>query len=655
MQLFRWLVGRSCRIVLICLAGWLPRLAAAASLPEKPNFIFILADDMGYGDIGPFGSRKNRTPNLDRMASEGMKFTSFYAAPVCTPSRAQILTGCYAKRVSLPDVIFPRSHIGLSTNEHTIASLLKPLGYATFAIGKWHVGDDPSFLPTRHGFDHYLGLPYSNDMGGEVPGKDTDRWKTSKPPLPLVRDEEVIETLRPKDQDKLTALYTDAAIKFIRQNKNHPFFLYLPHTAVHIPLHPGEKFRGKSANGLYGDWVEEVDWCVGQVMAEVRKLGLEDRTLIVFSSDNGPWLSKGTNAGNAGPLRGGKGGTFEGGVREPTIAWWPGEVPAGAVCDEVAANFDLLPTFVKLAGGTVPTDHKVDGRDIAPLLLGEAGAHSPHEAFYYFASTSLQAVRSGPWKLAIVPQYEGKGPYTSISPDLSHPLPPRLYNLDQDIGERHDVAEEHPDIVQHLESYVREMDQDLGASKANGPGVREPGRIAHPSGLWLHGYKPPEPTPYEPSDLLHVGDEIEKDEAPQIAGKSLSITCEVKPKSQNAVIVAQGGTRDGYSLYLTDGIPTFSVRENGKLYSIAASTTPGKTYAIEAQLQTDGTMTLAIDHQIAATGKAPGLIPHQPRESMSVGFDSGAPVAKYKNNPKDPFQGKITGLKVMTMAATKEP
>src|SRR5665213_2279065 len=243
---------RSSQIAFLCLAAFLPWIAGGASLPDKPNFIFILADDMGYGDIGPFGSVKNRTPNLDRMAREGMKFTSFYAAPLCTPSRAQILTGCYSKRVSLPDVIFPRSHIGLNPNEHTIASLLKLQGYATIAIGKWHVGDDPSFLPTRHGFDHYLGLPYSNDMGGEVPGKDTDRWKKHTPPLPLVRDEEVIETLKPKDQDKLTALYTDTAVKFIKQNKDHPFFLYLPHTAVHVPLHPGAKFRGKSANGLYG-------------------------------------------------------------------------------------------------------------------------------------------------------------------------------------------------------------------------------------------------------------------------------------------------------------------------------------------------------------------------------------------------------------------
>ena len=625
----------------------------AAPLPDKPNFIFILADDMGYGDIGPFGSTKNRTPNLDRMAREGLKLTSFYAAPVCTPSRAQILTGCYAKRVSLPDVIGPRSPIGLNTNEHTISSLLKALGYATIAIGKWHVGDAPGFLPQHYGFDHYLGLPYSNDMGGEVPGKDTDKWKSHRPPLPLVRDETVIETLRPEDQDKLTALYTDEAIKFIHDNQSRPFFLYLPHTAVHVPLHPGANFRGKSANGLYGDWVEEVDWCVGRVMDTVRELGLQDRTLIVFSSDNGPWLAKGRDAGSAAPLRGGKGGTYEGGVREPTIAWWPGHIAAGAVSDAVAANFDLLPTFVHLAGGQVPKDHKIDGKDISPLLLGKT-AQSPHQAHFYFSSTSLEAVRSGPWKLAIVPQYEGFGPADREFPDLKKPLTPRLYNLDSDIGERYDVAADHPAVVQRLMGYIREMDKDLGVHK-NGPGVREPGRVARPMGLWLPGQMPPEETPYQPTDELHVGDEIDAGAAPQIAGKRLLITCEVAPKSANAIIVAQGGKQTGYSLYLTDGVPSFAVRENGKLYTVSAPAAPGPAYRIEARLESGGALSLAIDGQAPVTGKAPGLVTKQPEESMCVGFDSGAPVAKYKNKATDPFQGAITGLKIVTEEATTSP
>lgn len=618
----------------------------AEDLPEKPNFIFILADDMGYGDIGPFGSAKNRTPNLDRMAREGMKLSSFYAAPVCTPSRAQIITGCYAKRVSLPSVIGPRSHVALSTNELSIATELKKLGYATMAVGKWHLGDDPAHLPTHYGFDHYLGLPYSNDMGGEVPGKDTDKWKKRVPPLPLVRDEEVIETLRPDDQDKLTALYTAESIQFIKANANHPFFLYLPHTAVHVPLHPGAKFRGKSANGRYGDWVEEVDWCVGQIMDAVRQLGLEKKTLIVFSSDNGPWLAKGTNAGTAGPLRGGKGGTYEGGERVPTLAWWPGFVPAGSTSDAVGANFDLLPTFVKLAGGTLPASHKIDGRDISPLLLGQTRA-SPHPAFFYFAGQMLQAVRSGPWKLAIVPQYEGVGAHDNEAPDLNNPQS-RLYNLDEDIGERRDVAADHPDIVQRLLSYMREMDQDLGADKANGPGVREPAHLAKPVGLWLPGQEPPALSPYQAGDLLHIGDSLDPEEAPQIAQKTLRITCKVKPKSRNAVIVAQGGRRDGYSLYLTEGKPAFAVREDSRLFTIEATNVPGQSYALEARLGPGGKMTLAIDHQSASEGQAAGLIQRQPQESMDVGYDSGAPVAKYKGKAASPYQGALSDLKVET-------
>ena len=299
-------------------------------------------DDMGYGDIGPFNSdTKNRTPNLDRMAKEGMKLTSFYAAPVCTPSRAQILTGCYAKRVSLPQVIMPASPIGLNRDEHTIASLLKAQGYATLCVGKWHVGDQPDFLPVHYGFDHYFGLPYSNDMGGEWDGAEDTPTDKRKPPLPLVRDEKVIETLKPADQDRLTERYTEEAVQFIRDHKDSPFFLYLAHTAVHVPLHPGAKFKGKSANGAYGDWVEEADASLGRVLDTLRELHLEENTLVVFSSDNGPWLIQGKDGGTAGPLRGGKGGTYEGGVREPTIAWRPGHIapeapatrsPATSIC-----------------------------------------------------------------------------------------------------------------------------------------------------------------------------------------------------------------------------------------------------------------------------------------------------------------------------------
>jgi arylsulfatase A len=627
-------------LILTALSPGVPRAQAAL----KPNFILILADDMGYGDIAPFGSVQNRTPNLDRMAHEGIKFTSFYAAPVCTPSRAQILTGCYAKRVSLPQVLSPAAAIGLSAAEHSIAELLKGQGYATIAIGKWHVGDQPEFLPTRHGFDRYFGLPYSNDMGG--PGNRAKAVRARHPPLPLVQNEQVIETVTPEGQNRLTERYTDEAVKFIREHKDTPFFLYLPHTAVHVPIHPGDRFRGKSPHGLYSDWVEEVDWSVGRVLDTVRELGLAERTLVIFTSDNGPWLKQGTNAGVAGPLRGGKGGTYEGGVREPTLAWWPSQVPAGATVDAVAANFDFLPTFVKLAGGTVPADRKLDGQDISPLLLGRT-QDSPHEAHYYFAGNTLQAVRSGPWKLAIAPQSESMGESPKTRPGET--FTPRLYNLQVDIGERTNVAAQHPDIVQRLQVLVTKMDADLGITGL-GPGVRPPGRVAHPVGLWLPGQAP---SPDELAvhydlarlDQLAIGETLSDGEAPQIAGKALVISAQVEPKSASGVILAHGGSASGYALSLRDGKPVFTVREHGEAVVITAPEAPAGPFQLEARLDRGGAMTLVVNGKTAATGKAPGLITAQPQEDFCVGFDNGRPVGEYDGAAL--FRGTISKLKVV--------
>lgn len=473
-------------------AGWLAVLFFAVSACAKPafgagnarpNLVIILVDDMGYGDIGPFGSKLNRTPACDRLAAEGMKLTSFYAAPVCTPSRAQMLTGCYAKRVSLPAVIFPAAKIGLSAKEHTIAGLLKQQGYATQCIGKWHVGDQPEFLPIHRGFDHYLGLPYSNDMGGEWDGQEDVPQAKRKPPLPLVRDDRVVQTMNGDKQNVIEELYTQEAVKFIHEHQAGPFFLYLAHTAVHVPLHPGKAFQGKSANGKYGDWVEEVDASTGRVMDAIRKLKLAEKTLVLFTSDNGPWLTQGKDGGVAGPLRGGKGGTYEGGMREPTIAWWPGHVPAGATCDTVTGEIDVLPTFVKLAGGTVPDDKKIDGVDIAPLLLGQS-KESSRQVQYYFDGNQLQAVRSGPWKMAIAPQHE-QNRLKGQQQEPSKPPFPKLYNLDSDIGETTDVAAQHPDVIKHLQEFVTQMAGDLGL-KGTGPGVRPPDRVEDPKPLLMH-------------------------------------------------------------------------------------------------------------------------------------------------------------------------
>jgi len=457
--------------ILILLLSSLLLLRPAFAAEPLPNIVILFIDDLGYGDIGPYGATKQKTPNLDRMAREGMKLTSFYAAPVCSVSRAQLLTGCYGARVSVPGVYGPGGRNGLNPVELTIAERLKERGYATMCIGKWHVGDQPEFLPTRQGFDHYLGIPYSNDM-------QRTATATGQKVVPLVRDEKVAELLTDDDQSRIVERYTEEALGFIRTNKEKPFLLYLPHTAVHTPIHPGAAFAGKSANGRFGDWVEEVDWSVGRVLDTLRELKLAERTLVVFTSDNGPWLSKGADGGSAGPLRGGKGSTWEGGMREPTVAWWPGKIAPGSVCDAVAGTIDLLPTAVALAGGTLPSEPVIDGRDLSPLLFGKT-TQSQRDAHYYFSGYNLQAVRQGPWKLAIAPQPEAVG--SGVSSDASAKAP-RLYNLDEEIGEKTNVADKHPDIVAKLHALAETMGAEIGG---NAPTARRPaGEAANPQTLY---------------------------------------------------------------------------------------------------------------------------------------------------------------------------
>ena len=440
-------------------AAW-TSLSLSAEKP-KPNFIFINIDDMGYADIGPFGSKINRTPNLDRMAKEGCRLTSFYAAPVCSPSRAALMTGCYPKRVlPIPGVLFPGNDIGLSPKEITVAEVLKAVGYSTAIIGKWHLGDQPEFLPTNQGFDYHFGLPYSNDMGPEEDGVKSSLGDPlpkakgkAQPPLPLLRNNTVVKRVLPDDQQSLVELYTIEAIQFITAHKGGPFFLYLPHNAVHFPIYPGKKWAGKSPSGIYSDWVEEVDWSVGRILDALREQGLAERTFVIFSSDNG-----GTPRAVNAPLRGFKGSTLEGGMRVPTIAWWPGKISAGTQCDAITGMFDVLPTFAALAGGQVPTDRKIDGANIWLQLTGEAGAKPAHETFYFYRGLKLEAVRNGPWKL-----------------QLAHGA---LYNLATDIGEASDVAAANPAIVQKLRSLVDAMKGDLGLD-GPAPGSRELGKVEH--------------------------------------------------------------------------------------------------------------------------------------------------------------------------------
>ena len=443
----------------------------------KPNFIIINIDDLGYADIGPFGSKLNRTPHLDRMATEGRKLTSFYAAPVCSPSRAALMTGCYPKRaLPIPGVLFPGNAEGLSPNEITVAEVLKEVGYATAIVGKWHLGDQPEFLPNQQGFDLHFGLPYSNDMGPAGDGVKSDlgkplpeKAKATQPPLPLIRNGKVVKRVLPDDQQSLVELYTDEAVKFIGDHKTEPFFLYLPHNAVHFPLYPGKNWAGKSPNGLYSDWVEEVDWSVGKVLDKVREQGLAERTLVIFTSDNG-----GTPRAVNTPLRGNKGSTWEGGMRVPTIAWWPGKIPADTKSDAITGMFDILPTFAALASGKLPADRKLDGANIWLHLVGESESKPAHETFFFYKGLSLEAVRHGDWKLMLVDDQPAKKAKQATAP--------MLFNLQADIGESQDVAAKHPEVVAELQALIAVMKDDLGLA-GPAPGSRTLGHVDNPRPL----------------------------------------------------------------------------------------------------------------------------------------------------------------------------
>jgi arylsulfatase A len=424
-------------------------IRAGREAGSKPNFVIIFTDDQGYQDVGCFGSPSIRTPNLDRMAAEGMKFTDFYAAAsVCSPSRAALLTGCYPPRVGITKVLFPSDNIGLNPEEHTIADILKSKGYVTACIGKWHLGHLPEFLPTSNGFDYYFGIPYSNDMDG-VKGKNKglDRaWlqKDYSPwNVPLMRGKYIIE--RPAVQTALIERYTDEAVKFIGKNKDNPFFLYLPHTMPHIPLFVSDEFYVEDVKKAYKATIEQIDSSVGRILTALRDAGVDKNTLVIFTSDNGPWLSMKHHGGCALPLRDGKFSTYEGGMREPCIMRWPAKIPAGKVCSELCGTIDLLPTFARLAGAEIPADRVIDGRDIWPLMEGRPDAGSPHEAYFYYSGNNLEAVRSGKWKLRRVENNT------------------ELYDLEADIGESKNLADEHPEIVERLKGIMEEFDRGLKA------------------------------------------------------------------------------------------------------------------------------------------------------------------------------------------------
>ena len=430
---------------------------------KTPNFIVIFTDDQGYEDIGCFGSPKIKTPHLDKLAAEGRKFTSFYSAnSVCSPSRAALMTGCYPTRVSVPGVLFPRHKEGLNPDEITIAEVLKTKGYATSCIGKWHIGHKPKFLPTRQGFDSYYGIPYSNDMTIDPEAKfaadinlregfTLDRIKNEKPKknlVPLMRNEEVIEY--PCDQTTLTKRYTEEAVKFIEKNEDKPFFLYLPHTMPHIPLFASKKFKGKSDRGPYGDTIEEIDWSVGEIMKALRKNNLDENTLVIYTSDNGPWKLKEGRGGSAHPLRGYKFQTYEGGMRVPCIMSWKGKIPSGTVCDEMSATIDLLPTFANLAGAKIPDDRIIDGKNIWPIISGKKGARSPHDIYYYYKGNRLESARQGKWKV----RRSGKKSQSV-----------ELYDLENDITESKNLSQKNPELIETILKKMDKFDKDLKLSQ----------------------------------------------------------------------------------------------------------------------------------------------------------------------------------------------
>ena len=455
-----------------------------------PNVVLIFMDDMGYGDLSCTGGIQYKTPNLDRMAAQGIRFTSFLSAQaVCSASRAGILTGCYPNRVGISGALMPNAAIGLNPSEVIIPEMLKVRGYKSAAIGKWHLGHQRQFLPLQQGFDEYLGLPYSNDMwpvffdGSRNVSKEYAR-KLNYPELPLIRNNDKVRELKTlDDQAELTTLYTETAVDFIQRNKNNPFFLYLAHSMTHVPLAVSAKFKGKSEQGLFGDVMMEIDWSVGEILKAIEQNGLDKNTLVIFTSDNGPWINFGNHAGSTGGLREGKGASFEGGQRVPCLMKWPGHIQEGTICNKLASTIDILPTLAAVTNSSLP-EKKIDGVNILPLLLGDENANPRKSFLYYYRKNSLEAVRKGNWKLVFA--HPGRT-YIGFKPGVdgfpgevneNFQFEEGLYDLRRDPGERYNVKEYYPDVVTELKKLADEARIDLGddIQQIEGNNLRKPGR-----------------------------------------------------------------------------------------------------------------------------------------------------------------------------------
>ncbi|MFG0266413.1 MAG: sulfatase [Rhodopirellula sp. JB055] len=490
-------------LLALCLPAFFTAPPASATAPEdvagsRPNIVVIYMDDMAYADIGPFGAQGYSTPNLERMASEGRKFTDFsVSSAVCSASRSALLTGCYHRRLGLSGALGPKAKIGLAPSETTFAEVCRSAGYRTACYGKWHLGHHPKFLPTNQGFDQFYGIPYSNDMWPLHP--DTIRRQQKDPhdpgnwpPLPIIEavagqpPRIVNENVQPADQEQMTVELTRRSVEFIEdRSSDKPFLLYLPHPMVHVPLYVSERFRGKSGAGLFGDVMMEIDWSVGQILSAIESIDQQKNTLVIFTSDNGPWLSYGNHAGSAGPLREGKGTQWEGGVREPTVMWWPDTIPAGTTCDTFCSTIDVLPTIVELTGGEAP-EQKIDGHSILDLMLDVPDAKSPHESFVgYYGGGQLQTIRNERFKLVFPHAYRTLGDreagkdgmpdgYAMTKSGLE------LYDLDADVSETTNVIEAHPEVAKQLQAAAEVYRQQLGdkLQKIKGSEIRGPGKLA---------------------------------------------------------------------------------------------------------------------------------------------------------------------------------
>lgn len=478
-------------LLLTFTAAWLVSPTAPNRPPNiaRPNVVLIFMDDMGYGDLSCYGALGYTTPNIDRLAAEGTRFTNFLTTQaVCTASRTALLTGCYPNRLSLSGALSPSATNGLHPDEETLAELLKEKGYATGIFGKWHLGHHKAFLPRQQGFDEYFGLPYSNDMWPvNFDGSPaTSGNKARHPPLPLIDGDNPVDTIRTlADQDELTRRLTERAVAFVNQHRKAPFFLYLPHHMPHVPIGASAKFRGKTGGGLYADMMQEIDWSVGQVMDALKTNGLDKNTLVIFTSDNGPWLTFGNHAGSSGGLREGKGTTFEGGHRVPCLMRWPGVVSVGRVCNKLLTTLDLLPTITKLCGARLPR-RAIDGLDAVALLKGDNTQSPRTEFYYYYRANSLEAVRRVNFKLVFAHPSRrdegyalGKDGFQGEHPE-NFAIEPGLYDLRHDPGERYDVSKQYPDVKVDLEALAEKARADLGddLQQRKGANVRPAGQLS---------------------------------------------------------------------------------------------------------------------------------------------------------------------------------